>query len=218
MKDYCILCDFDGTITEKDGLYGFFEQYALKDWLIVEKLWEEGKINSQDCLKREFDLIPNLNEFLVKNYLKTVRIDEYFSKFQNYTAKNNIDFFIVSDGVDYFINETLNNYDIFDIKIISNHFEFINNKFLISFPYANSVCIKNSGTCKCAVIEKKRKEYKKIIYIGDGTSDYCAADKADILFAKNKLALYCQKNNINFIKFSNFNDIIFKLFYECITI
>lgn len=207
MKDTCILCDFDGTITEKDGLYGFFEEFAMKDWLEVEKLWESNKISSKECLKREFECIPDLNSSLIDNYIKQIKIDEYFKGFLAFLKSQNIDFYIVSDGVDYFINKILQNYEIINVKVISNHFELKNNKFDLTFPYENSNCKKNAGTCKCAVIKKMKEIYGKIIYIGDGTSDYCAANKADILFAKEKLAKYCEKNNIDCIKFTGFNDI-----------
>ena len=49
------------------------------------------------------------------------------------------------------------------------------------------------------------------VFIGDGVSDYCASNFADIVFAKKRLASYCWKNNITYYEFKNFNDIIIKL-------
>ena len=49
--------------------------------------------------------------------------------------------------------------------------------------------------------------YEKIVFIGDGVSDYCAADKADFLWAKSSLIKYCEKNNIKHSKFQDFSDI-----------
>ena len=49
------------------------------------------------------------------------------------------------------------------------------------------------------------------VFIGDGTSDSCIANYADIVFAKNSLASYCWKNNITYFEFSNFQDIIKKI-------
>ena len=39
MEKTCILCDFDGTITTKDGLYSFIEKYAENDWQKIEQDW-----------------------------------------------------------------------------------------------------------------------------------------------------------------------------------
>ncbi len=208
MQNSCILCDFDGTITEKDGLYSFFSQYASKNWIEVERLWEEGKINSKECLKREFEFIADLNEELIVNYLYTIKIDKYFKDFYFFVNNKNIDFYIVSDGIDYFIEKILKINKINNIKIISNHFEFINGDFKITFPNDSKTCINNSGTCKCTVLYEMKKKYKSIIYIGDGISDYCVCKKADKLYAKNVLSDYCSKNNIKHTKFKNFKDII----------
>lgn len=216
MKDVCILCDFDGTITEKDGLYGFFSAYASSNWLKIEKLWEEGEIDSKECLMREFAFIPNLDEQLVQNYINTIKTDKYFKEFYEIIRSKKIDLYIVSDGVDYFIERILKNNKITGITIISNHFDFINGKFLLTFPNDNLNCKKNSGTCKCSVLREMRKKYNRIIYIGDGVSDYCVCDKADKLYAKGSLSKFCEQNNIEHIKFSNFKDVLESCTAKCI--
>ena len=77
----------------------------------------------------------------------------------------------------------------------------------MDFPNDNKSCIKDSGTCKCKVLQNLRTEYSKIIYIGDGVSDFCVADKADYLFAKTKLYKHCTENNIPCTEYNNFKDI-----------
>ena len=207
MKDFCILSDFDGTITKKDSLFGFFETYADKEWLNVEQDWVDGKISSKECLIKEFELVKNLSENLIDEYLKNISVDESFVDFYKTIKKQNIDFFVISDGIDYFINKILNKTGLSDINIISNHGEFIDGKFVLSFPNDNPSCKNNAGTCKCSIIKQKRNEYKKIIYFGDGTSDFCAADKVDFLFAKTKLLNYCKQNKIAAVSFKTFKDI-----------
>ena len=133
MKDICILSDFDGTITKKDGLYSFISKYAQNNWEEIEQMWANGKIDSKTCLIKEFELVPNLSEKLISDFVKTVEIDEYFIDFYKNLRQKNIDFFIVSDGIDYFINQILKKYNLDDIKIISNHGEFFNKNFVITF-------------------------------------------------------------------------------------
>jgi 2-hydroxy-3-keto-5-methylthiopentenyl-1-phosphate phosphatase len=45
------------------------------------------------------------------------------------------------------------------------------------------------------------------VFIGDGVSDFCVSNYADIVFAKQKLASYCWKNNITYYEYKDFNDI-----------
>ena len=52
------------------------------------------------------------------------------------------------------------------------------------------------------------------MYIGDGRSDREAAAEADLVFAKNELADYCQENGIKALKFNNFADICSQILNE----
>ncbi len=203
-----IVSDFDGTITVQDTLYTFFKTYAKDKWLDIENMWTEGKIGSMECLKKQFELVENMSEEFIDKYISSLQID---SSFKDFIRQNNRDFVIVSDGVDYFINKILENNRIENIKVVSNHAEFIDDKFTLSFPNKNSNCKNKSGTCKCSVVSDLRKKYDKIIYIGDGQSDFCVAKNADILFAKGSLLKYCQKNNINHIEYSSYKDILSEL-------
>lgn len=207
MKDICAVTDFDGTVTEKDTLYSFFETYAEDKWKEVEQDWVKGKISSKECLIQEFNLVPDLSDSLIKEFLKSINIDKYFKDFYKLVKQENIDLYIVSDGVDYFIESILKKYNLADINIISNHGEFDGEKFILTFPNDNPYCVKDSGTCKCSIINSLKNNYKKVIYIGDGVSDYCVADKADTLFAKKRLLEYCRKNMINHIPYNDFSDI-----------
>ena len=204
----CVLSDFDGTITSKDGLYSFIENYASEGWEKIEQDWVEGKISSKECLIEEFKLVPNLSEELISEFVKTISIDETFINFYKKTVEKGFDFYIVSDGIDYFINKILKKYGIENLNIISNHGEFRGEFFEITFPNDSSKCINNAGTCKCGILSDLKKDYDKIIYIGDGVSDYCAADKADVLFAKSRLLDYCREKGIKCQPYNNFNDII----------
>jgi 2-hydroxy-3-keto-5-methylthiopentenyl-1-phosphate phosphatase len=49
------------------------------------------------------------------------------------------------------------------------------------------------------------------VFIGDGFSDACVVNYADIVFAKKSLASYCWKNNITYSEFQSFADIIKKI-------
>ncbi len=208
MENGIIACDFDGTVTKKDSLYSFFEDYAPKKWLEIEQMWKSGKIGSKTCLTEEFNLFNNLNEDFINSYIETIELDPYFKDFQEFLKCKNLDFIIVSDGIDYFIKKILKKENIKDIKIISNQANLVDGKIKVSFPNISNNCKNNAGTCKCKAIEDLRKNYKKIFYIGDGFSDFCAAKNADYIFAKNDLAKYLKENNIDFISYSNFKEVM----------
>ena len=138
-----------------------------------------------------------------------------------YCLKNNITFEgIVLDKIENgnlenefrnkryeFFERILRKYNLNEVKAISNHGEFRGEFFEITFPNDNPNCINNAGTCKCKVLKDLKEKYNKIVYIGDGASDFCVAGRADVLYAKKRLLDYCREKNINCIPYETFEDI-----------
>jgi 2-hydroxy-3-keto-5-methylthiopentenyl-1-phosphate phosphatase len=228
MNNIVIFCDFDGTITKNDTLDHFLSLYADKNWLQIEELWKTGKIGSKECLTKQLACIDNISENQLNEFTENIEIDEHFIDFVKILDREKIESYIVSDGFDYFINNTLKKHNIEDIEVFSNKLSGLRAeaeegalplrnavygeqpskkiKLTPDYPFHISDCKKNSGLCKCEIIKKLKKD-KKVVYIGDGSSDMCASHLADILFAKSKLADYCEENNIKHIKFETFKDI-----------
>lgn len=196
MKDIQVFSDFDGTITKEDTLNKFLQVYADKKWLDVEERWIQGEIGSKECIEEQMKLFPSMTEKIMNDFVDSIEIDETFVPFYNYLKSENIDFCIVSDGFDLFIKKILKRYGISDVKIFSNKVTFENGKFLTSFPYSKNDCLRQSGVCKCNVLKSNRIVTKRLIYAGDGISDFCVSKMADILFAKGSLLEYC-KNTKN---------------------
>lgn len=213
MREKIIVSDFDGTITKKDTLSKFLEDYANPRWLDIENDWRDGLFGSQECLTRQFALVPNLSPALVEEFLNTIEIDEGFVHFSNRAREKNIPVLILSDGLDYFINRILERYNLDYINVITNHAYFNEyGKFIIEFPNDSSKCTNKAGTCKCKVVNNLKKIYKTVCYIGDGASDFCVSKSADILFAKSGLVEYCKKNHIKHIEYKNYKNITEALF------
>ena len=198
-----IYCDFDGTITEKDVVNSFFETYAPPKWLEYEKLWTEGKITSQENAIKQVALLPEITKKQLDEFIDNIKLDEYFLDFIKFTKSKNIKFTILSDGFDLFIQKTLEKYNISDIQFYANHIIYENNKFKIEFPYHSTTCDIGAGMCKCEKVKEQT-----FCYIGDGTSDRCIAQKANLLFATKNLQKYCEKNLINYYPFKSFRNII----------
>ena len=207
-KSAIVVCDFDGTITKEDSINKFLEKFADKKWLEVEEEWVNGKISTCIAMTAQFEMIKDMTEKKLEEYFNSVEVDDYFKEFCKICREKNIDIAVVSDGLKFFIDRIFQINEIKDIPVFSNKAEFINNKFQIEFPHKIDDCRNKSGTCKCKFVQEFKKDYNKIIYVGDGVSDYCVADKADVLFAKKRLMLYCKKEKIPFIKYDNFRKVI----------
>ncbi len=208
MKNYQFFCDFDGTITKEDTLNKFLRIYANVEWTDIEDKWIRGEIGSKQCIEEQMQTFPLMEEKTVNDFIDSIEIDETFPDFLDYIKSENIDFYIVSDGFDFFIEKILARYKIKDLKIFSNKLEFKNGRFKTDFPFFTQECERKSGVCKCNVIKSNRIVTKRILYAGDGLSDFCAAKNADFLFAKGSLLEYGKNTQIdNLIGFGSFNEI-----------
>lgn len=206
-----IFCDFDGTITIEDVVDKLLNIYADRHWREIEKLWEQRKIGSEECLRLQLRCIENIRESELLRFAFDIEIDPSFPEFLSSVRKSGIDFYIVSDGFDWLIKLILLNNGISTLPVFANRLRVKNYEPVPSFPFKTKECYMKSGMCKCSIINKYKGE-RTVTYIGDGESDICAVRKADIVFAKHRLSNYCTQNAIDFIEFSSFGDIRKALF------
>lgn len=202
-----VLSDFDGTISLADVTDTLLEHFGQDGCEQLEEQWLDGKIGSQECMSKQIALIDaSLEE--MNEALADVAIDPHFKAFVKYLQKNNIGIQVVSDGLDFAIKTILANNDLDFLPVYANKLLHDNQRgWRLEFPYSNINCIKRSGNCKCAHVKQTYKQFSSILYVGDGSSDFCVSNKVDHVFAKDKLIDFCQQNHIDFSPISDFSDV-----------
>jgi len=208
-----IFSDFDGTITLYDTWIEMGERF-IKDkqkWAEVIKNFEEQKIGARECFLAECALIEDFDLAEFDRIIDSQRLDPMFLKFVEFCNVRNLPLTILSEGMDYYISRILDNNDL-DIPFFANKIVFSEDKKNIGleFPNADSDCTK-CGTSKRNILMNNTADDEISVFIGDGFSDACAVNYADIVFAKKSLASYCWKNNITYHEYQTFGDIIKKL-------
>ncbi len=201
-----ILCDFDGTITTADTADSIFTAFAAPAWHDVEALWAAGEIGSAECMRRQMELvdasITELNE-----ELDGLEIDPSFSNFARFCAVNGFELVIVSDGVDYFIRRILKRVGLANLPIRANQLLRTGERtFSLAHPFSVKDCASGAGNCKCAC-EASAAPSKLTVLIGDGRSDFCVAQEADVVFAKKSLLRHAREQGIPAMEFSTFHDV-----------
>lgn len=223
MKDYRlkIFCDFDGTVTKKDVWVDALGKF-ISDKDKFSKLctdFEKGKITARECIKRELELIDNFDFNTFDAYIEKQELDDYFMDFIEYCRINNHEIIILSEGLDYYIKYVLDKFRI-ELKYYCNTMKITQSctdnpervKLSCVFPYSDENCTW-CGMSKRNILINNTNDYddEVSVFIGDGVSDYCVSNYADIVFAKNTLASYCWKNNITYHEYRDFSDIMKKL-------
>ena len=210
LKDYVIVSDFDGTITLQDSNSLLVEVLGDERNTSIEQAFISGITGSKETFTKHFETLGiTMEEYY--NFLKEyIDLDSDFERFLRKVRKEKIPFYIVSAGFRQGIEYILMNSQVKKEEIFAN--DLIEEGCLIpKFAIENPPCIKAAGACgnckRISLQSIRKKTKKKIVFIGDGITDSCAAGEADLLFAKDYLEDYCKKNKVDYIPFQRFSDV-----------
>jgi len=176
MSDYVILCDFDGTITLQDTCVPILEQFAVGDWEKYDKLLSKGLINLHECMQKQFEMIQTTIPTIISS-LGSIPIRPGFADFISFCLSHEINFVIVSAGLDFIIRSVLSQNNL-DLLVVAAKVK--DERFQLEFPslhYPDSIDFKDDQ------VKYYQAQQKKVIFIGDGISDLLGAMQADLVFA-----------------------------------
>ena len=206
MIEWSILCDFDGTIAIEDITDTLLERFGRHGWETLEREWRAGRIGSRECMAGQISLL-DVSRAELDAHLVHMRIDPDFPAFARDVAAAGIGLRIVSDGLDYAIRAILARHHLQDLPVHANQLLADGaRRWRLEFPYADPACRSGSGMCKCAKVEKFSGRQRRVLLIGDGVSDYCAAGQADFVFAKHRLLEHCRAVGIPHVPIVGFAD------------
>lgn len=204
---WTILCDFDGTISVEDVIDSLLDRFGQPGWEVLERDWRAGRIGSRECMAGQVELLQASRAEL-DEHLAGLWIDHAFPDFVAQTRALHVPLNIVSDGLDYAIHQILERYGLDDLPLAANHLApgIPPRQWRLTSPCQASGC--RSGTCKCASVEQAGQGGRKTLLIGDGASDFCAADHADFVFAKHRLIEHCRASGIAYVPINGFDEAI----------
>ena len=207
-KKYWVFTDFDGTVTLDDNQVQILDAFAVKNWREIEyRILEKGGKSRAYLPAIYQDFSQKDPEQILQFIRDNVRPDPYFPKFVQFCQTSELPLEIVSDGLHIYIEDYLQRMGLEELTYYSNVVKVDQTGFSFEHPYLNAECGK-CGTCKDKIVTTKQKEGYRVIYIGDGISDECAAQRGDLIFAKGKLAQYCVDQGISYIPYETFAEVI----------
>ena len=202
-----VFLDFDGTMTVVDSGVHLLERLtADSSWRSVDELYGAGAIGSRECLEREWELLPH-DEGVLRAAAHDVALDPEAERLIADLRKAGAEVTVVSDGFGFYAAEVCQR---LGVAVLTNVVDWSTG--VLEFPNLDRCCPCSScGTCKQAPIKEARKRGRTTVFVGDGISDRKAALLADVLFAKGRLAQWCEESGVEYGFFDTLADVHFAL-------
>jgi HAD superfamily phosphoserine phosphatase-like hydrolase len=203
-----VFLDFDGTISLGDTGVHLLNRLVGDAWLPIEELYTSGEIGSRECALRQWALLPSGDEDRLRAVAAEVPIDDYFETLVEDLLDAGAEVSIVSDGFGFLATDVG---EAVGIPVRTATVDWATGT--LSFPDADPSCptCAQCGTCKITPLRQARERGRTTIFVGDGTSDRKAAPLADVLFATDALARWCDENNVAYRPFLSLGEVAVSL-------
>lgn len=203
-RGWMVQCDFDGTISLDDVTDTLLERFGKPGWRELEAAWERGEIGSRECMKGQVALL-DMGVAELQAHLATIAIDPHFAGFVAAAHALGMPVQVVSDGLDHVIHRVLDLHGLGRLPVIANRLVQAGPRtWQLQSPYASAHCVRASGNCKCERLAEQQALHGRVLFVGDGTSDFCVSGKADFVLAKHRLIDHCRAHSIAHATFGHF--------------
>lgn len=209
-KKRIVFCDFDGTITVNDNIIAIIKHFNPESWEEIVKRTIATELSIKEGVGALFRLLPaSLRDEVVSYGISNAVIRDGFPEFLAYCKEQNIEFYVTSGGIDFFVYPVLEKFDIPRDRIFCNSSDFSGETIEILWPNpCDEHCTNDCGMCKTTIMRRfPDNEYERII-IGDSVTDFEGAKLADIVYSRSHLTTKCRELGLSHIEFQTFHDII----------
>ncbi len=210
-----VFVDFDETITQQDVGNAFFREFGGPSCEGIVEEYRNEKISAHECFRREVAAIGTVSLQSVA-FFRDQPIDESFKALVEFCRTHQIDLHIVSDGLDFYIREILSAHGLSSVPFFANELALEETAvdgectLTIGFPYSDEECPR-CACCKRNIMLTHAGDDDTIVFVGKGYSDRCPARYADIVFAKDELQTFCQRENISYFPYTSLADVTHRL-------
>lgn len=203
-----VFLDFDGTISRRDVGDEVVRHFGEFEPLHSDLL--AGKMTVAEYYNRAIgNFSPMATPEAVTAFALEQELDAGVNPLLRWLRLVDIPAYVVSDGFDIYIRPLLDrDAETKGLPVSCNNLMWNGSKFTVSFPGASESCSCFCASCKRNAVISRIALEDIVIYIGDGRSDTCAVQFADIVFAKGTLAAYCTEQGIPFHHYRSLYDVL----------
>jgi 2-hydroxy-3-keto-5-methylthiopentenyl-1-phosphate phosphatase len=201
-----VQCDFDGTVTEKDTSFFLLDTFAQGNWRRLLREYKEHRISVGEFNTKAFAMVRADKPTLLEALEGKVKVRAGFRELVNYCQRRDFRLVIVSNGLDFYIEATLKGLGLNNLEVHAAQASFHPGGMQVQYLGPDGKRLEDG--VKEAYTRSFLKLGYRVIYVGNGDSDFAPAKYAHHVFATGELLAYCRDNNLKYKSFKNFIDIV----------
>ena len=201
-----VQCDFDGTVIDKDVSFLLLDDFADGDWRKVLKQYQEGKITVGRFNTEAFAMIKADKDTLLGHIANKLVVRSGFREMVEYCRNQGFRFVIVSNGQDFYIEKILSDMGMTDIEFFSASSLFRPEGVVVQYIGPDGSPL--NSDFKETYVRLFLNEGYRILYIGNGESDFLPAQQCHHIFATGNLLECCKQSDIACTPFQDFYEVV----------
>ncbi len=200
-----VQCDFDGTITEKDVSFRLLDTFADMGWRQLLREYQEGKMSVGRFNTSAFAMVKADRQTLSNVAKDTVKLRPGFHEMVACCRRKGFRFVVVSNGLDFYIEEILKDTGESDVEFFAAKTCFHPEGLKVQYigPDGSSL----DSDFKGAYVDLFLREGYRIMYVGNGDSDFSPAKRCHYVFATDNLLAHCRQANLDCVPFTDLNEV-----------
>ncbi len=208
-RQVVIFCDFDGTAAEQEVIVSLFKAFGPPGWEVVRDAIIAGTMSVREGVGRLFAQIPSCRVPEMVAYARRIAtLRSGFREFLEYCRVHGHRFLLTSGGIDFFIHPILEGILPRD-QIYCNGSDCSGPTVRILWSHGcDEHCRADCGMCKPSIMRRFPPEQYRRVVVGDGVTDLPAAKLADLVVARDLLAVKCREAGIPYELFETFYDVM----------
>ena len=201
-----IQSDFDGTLTIGDVSFQILDEFTGESWRLLLDDYMSGKISVNRFNATVFAKVKANKDTLERFVCDNAIIRPGLSELLNVCRERNFRFVIVSNGMRFYIDAILKMIGYPDIEFAAAHATF-RPGWLEAWYEDPDGNLLEDGFKEAYTMRFLRQGYR-VVYIGNGTSDFAPASMCSHIFSIDNLTQSCQKAGVAYTAFNDLHDVV----------
>ena len=203
-----VVLDFDGTITVDDIGDKVIEKFASDGWQDAYRRLLVGELAVGEAWAIEANHLNRADERAMVDFAITqARTRPGLAAFLEFAARRGVAVEVASSGFHFYVDAIMRREGMDGTARARPTVRWDQSgRGVLAFGDGLRDCA-STALCKCDRIWSHRRNGRRVVFVGDGFSDVCAATQADVLLARGKLAELAPRLGLEFRPFDDFFDV-----------